>query len=58
VTMGHSVGAVVVPPHVRLEAWRVGDPTGAALDETRRVPLDIEHRVRELGVRSTGAALG
>ena len=54
VTMGHSVGAVELPETVRRVDWRVGDPSGAELDEVRRVRDDIERRVRallvELGV--------
>jgi protein-tyrosine-phosphatase len=57
VTMGHSVGIVDIPEHVRHEDWRVGDPTGAPIDEIRRVRTDIERRVRallrEFGVPST-----
>jgi ArsR family transcriptional regulator len=48
VTMGHSVGDIDIPGGVRHEDWRVGDPTGAPLDEVRRVRNDIEHRVRAL----------
>jgi ArsR family transcriptional regulator len=48
VTMGHSVGEIDIPSGVRHEDWRVGDPTGAPLDEVRRVRDDIEHRVRTL----------
>jgi protein-tyrosine-phosphatase len=59
VTMGHSVGLVDIPEHVRHEDWRVGDPTGAPIDEFRRVGMDIERRVRtllaELGVPAAGA---
>ena len=58
VTMGHSVGAVELPDGIRHEDWRVGDPVGAGIDETRRVREDIERRVRallaELNVRSEG----
>jgi arsenate reductase len=54
VTMGHSVGVVEIPAHVRHEDWRVGDPVGAPLQEIRRVRSDIERRVAalldELGV--------
>jgi protein-tyrosine-phosphatase len=54
VTMGHSVGDVVIPPGVRHEDWRIGDPIGAPIHEVRRVCADIEYRVRallsELGV--------
>ena len=48
VTMGRSVGAVEIPEGVRHEDWRVGDPTGAPVDEVRRVRDDIDRRVREL----------
>jgi arsenate reductase (thioredoxin) len=48
VTMGHSVGVIEIPPHVRHEDWRVGDPVGAPIDEIRRVLSDIEYRVRAL----------
>ena len=59
VTMGHSVGVINIPPHVRHEDWRVGDPIGAPLEEMRRVRGDIEHRVRsllaDLGTVASGA---
>jgi arsenate reductase (thioredoxin) len=59
VTMGHSVGVVDTPPHVRHEDWRVGDPVGAPVAEIRRVRSDIEYRVRallaDLGVPTAGA---
>ena len=48
VTMGHSVGVVEIPPGVRHEDWRVGDPIGAPTDEVRHVRHDIEYRVRAL----------
>jgi arsenate reductase len=48
VTMGHSVGVIDIPPNVRHEDWRIGDPIGAPLDEIRRVRADIEYRVRRL----------
>ncbi len=48
VTMGHSVGVVEIPPEVRREDWRVGDPIGAPIAEIRRVRDDIEYRVRAL----------
>ncbi len=48
VTMGHSVGLIQIPPGVRHEDWRVGDPVGAPIDEVRRVRADIELRVRSL----------
>ena len=57
VTMGRSVGDVEIPPSTRHEDWRVGDPTGAPIDEVRRVRDDIERRVmallRELESRET-----
>ena len=31
VTMGHSVGRIEIPPGVRHEDWRIGDPIGAPL---------------------------
>jgi arsenate reductase (thioredoxin) len=48
VTMGRSVGAVQIPEGTRHEDWRVGDPTGAPVDEVRRVREDIERRVLAL----------
>jgi arsenate reductase (thioredoxin) len=48
VTMGRSVGAVTIPEGTRHEDWRVGDPTGAPVDEARRVREDIERRVDAL----------
>ena len=48
VTMGHSVGNVELPEGVKHQDWRVGDPVGASIEETRRVRDDIERRVREL----------
>ncbi|HEX4036347.1 MAG TPA: low molecular weight phosphatase family protein [Solirubrobacteraceae bacterium] len=48
VTMGHSVGVLEIPPGVRHEDWRIGDPVGAPLEEVRRVRADIESRVRAL----------
>jgi arsenate reductase (thioredoxin) len=48
VTMGRSVGTVAIPESTRHEDWRVGDPTGAPLDEARRVRDDIERRVDAL----------
>lgn len=57
VTMGHTVGVIDMPQDVRHEDWRVGDPIGAPIGETRRVRVDIEHRVRallsELGLPTT-----
>jgi arsenate reductase (thioredoxin) len=48
VTLGHSVGKVEVPASARHEDWRVGDPTGASLDEVRRIREDIDRRVDAL----------
>jgi arsenate reductase len=48
VTMGRSVGTVEIPSETRHLDWRVGDPTGASVDEVRRVRDDIDRRVREL----------
>jgi protein-tyrosine-phosphatase len=48
VTMGHSVGAVEIPDGAQHLDWRVGDPSGADVDETRRVRDDIEYRLRAL----------
>jgi arsenate reductase (thioredoxin) len=48
VTMGHSVGQIAIPPGVRHQDWRIGDPIGAPIDEVRRVRADIEYRVRAL----------
>jgi protein-tyrosine-phosphatase len=60
VTMGHSVGVIDIPPGVRHEDWRIGDPIGAPLEEVRRVREDIERRVRvlldTLGVEITDPA--
>jgi arsenate reductase (thioredoxin) len=48
VTMGRSVGAVEIPEETRHEDWRVGDPTGAPVDEVRRVRDEIDGRVQTL----------
>ena len=48
VTMGRSVGTVEIPASTRHEDWRVGDPTGAPVDEVRRVRDDIERRIEAL----------
>src|SRR5262245_27735546 len=48
VTMGRSVGAVHVPDGTEHHDWRVGDPTGAPLDDARRVRDDIDRRVQDL----------
>lgn len=54
VTMGRSVGAVAIPEATRHEDWRVGDPTGAPVDEVRRVRDDIDRRVQRLLVELAG----
>lgn len=48
VTMGRSVGAVEIPADKRHVDWRVGDPTGAPVDEVRRVRDEIDTRVQAL----------
>jgi arsenate reductase (thioredoxin) len=48
VTMGRSVGAIEIPEGTRHVDWRVGDPTGASVDEARRVRDEIDARVTEL----------
>jgi arsenate reductase len=48
VTMGRSVGAVDIPDGTRHIDWRVGDPSGAQVDEVRRVRDDIDRRVTAL----------
>jgi arsenate reductase (thioredoxin) len=48
VTLGRSVGAVEIPERTRHEDWRVGDPSGAPVDEVRRVREDIDRRVAVL----------
>jgi arsenate reductase len=48
VTMGRSVGSVEIPEGTRHIDWRVGDPTGASVDEARRVRDDIDRRVQDL----------
>jgi arsenate reductase (thioredoxin) len=48
VTMGRSVGEVEIPEGTRHEDWRVGDPSGAPVDEVRRVRDDIDRRVEAL----------
>jgi protein-tyrosine-phosphatase len=62
VTMGRSVGEIAIPPGVRHEDWRIGDPIGAPTDEVRRVRADIEYRVRallsELGVADLTDSVG
>ena len=48
VTMGRSVGNVDIPGSARHEDWRVGDPAGADLEETRRMRDDILRRIDTL----------
>jgi arsenate reductase (thioredoxin) len=48
VTMGRSVGEIEIPSTARHLDWRVGDPSGAELEEVRRVRADIESRVNDL----------
>ena len=48
VTMGRSVGDVQIPEGTQHHDWRVGDPTGALVDEARRVRDDIDDRVQAL----------
>jgi len=48
VTMGRSVGHVEIPDESRHIDWRVGDPTGAEIDEVRVVRDDIDRRVQAL----------
>jgi hypothetical protein len=48
VTMGRSVGSVEIPASTRHVDWRVGDPTGASVDEARPVRDDIDRRVQVL----------
>jgi arsenate reductase (thioredoxin) len=48
VTMGRSVGTVEVPEGARHLDWRVGDPSGAPVDEVRRVRDDIDRRIEAL----------
>jgi len=57
VTMGSRVVGFDIPPEVRHEDWRVGDPIGAPLDEVRRIRDDIERRVRAL-LADLGVAAG
>ena len=55
VTMGRSVGSVRIPAGTRHEDWRIGDPTGADVDEARRVRDQIDVRVQELLAELEGA---
>src|SRR5262245_19153065 len=54
VTMGRSVGAVDLPEGTRHEDWRVGDPTGAPVEEGRGVRDEIDARVQALLGRLDG----
>jgi arsenate reductase len=54
VTMGRSVGSVELPDGTRHLDWRVGDPSGAPVDEIRRVRDDINRRVEALVAELTG----
>lgn len=54
VTMGRSVGAVELPAGKHHEDWRVGDPTGAPVEEVRRVRDEIDGRVQALLVEVEG----
>ena len=42
------MGSVEIPEGTTHLDWRVGDPTGAPVDEARRVRDDIDRRVQEL----------
>jgi arsenate reductase (thioredoxin) len=57
VTMGRSVGGVEIPEGTRHEDWRIGDPSGAPVDEVRRVRDDIDRRVEALLGELEGASL-
>jgi protein-tyrosine-phosphatase len=48
VTLGRSVGDVHVPHGTRHDDWRVGDPTGASVEEVRRIRDDLDRRVQAL----------
>lgn len=52
---GPSVGSVQIPEGTRHEDWRIGDPTGAQIDEARRVRDQIDVRVQELLAELEGA---
>jgi protein-tyrosine-phosphatase len=58
VTMGRSVGAVQIPEGTRRLDWRVGDPTGASVEEARRVRDEIDSRVTALLARLEEPAAG
>lgn len=51
VTMARSVGSVDIPVGTRHVDWRVGNPSGAPVDEVRRIRDDIDRRVQELLAR-------
>jgi arsenate reductase len=57
VTMGHGVGVIDLPQHIRHDDWRVGDPIAAPIPEIRRVRAHIEYRVlallSDLGIPTT-----
>ena len=48
VTMGRSVGEVIVPEGARHPDWRVGDPGGAEIEEVRQIRDEIRARVQRL----------
>jgi protein-tyrosine-phosphatase len=54
--MGRSVGAVDFPESTKREDWRAVDPTGAPVDEVRRVRDDIDERVQALLAELEGDA--
>jgi len=54
VTLGRSVGEVEIPASTRHEDWRVGDPAGANLEETRRVRDDLARRIDALADELSG----
>jgi arsenate reductase len=58
VTMGRSVGTVEIPEGKQHVDWRVGDPTGAPMDEVRRVRDEIDSRVQALLAELGPAAEG
>jgi protein-tyrosine-phosphatase len=48
VTMGRSAGVVEIPEGTRHVDWRIGDPSGAPIDEVRHVRDDIRARIELL----------
>ncbi len=48
VTMGRSVGEVMIPAGAKHLDWRLGDPGGAAIDEVRKIRDEIRARVQRL----------